>query len=413
MTKQPVILIIEDQLSIAMLLQSKLSECTNHTILLLQSLQEVKEVISSDEVEILVAMCDLNLPDAPDGEAVKVLKDQNVTTVVLTGTYKEETRLAMLDAMVADYVIKDGPASIDYAISTVRNLLHNVNKTIWILSLGQSSQRLLRLLRIHRYSVRVLETIESLEKLLETQKQPSLILLDGFSRYPKSKTVGFVQKVRSRFSKNVLPLIACESSDNISDAILLMKYGVNDFFNTSFSAEELYVRVRQNIDYTEAYKKIEITSQTDSLTGLSNRRFLFDKGAIFLSQVKSANQPYFLIMADIDHFKNVNDTYGHQVGDDAIVFTANQLKSYFDDCYVARFGGEEFCILGLGDKENVLTQCDQLRKKIEQESQSQSGAPFTLSQGVTFGFDSLEQGIAQADSKLYEAKETGRNKVVS
>lgn len=410
MSSKKVVLIIEDQLSIAMLLNAKLAEHCEYPILLLKSLAEVEDVLASDYIPI-VALCDLTLPDAPHGETVKVLRKHKITTIVLTGRFDNNTRERMLDEMVADYVVKDEPSAIEYVISTVLRLIQNDKRDIWILSsISHNTQKLVCMLNVQRYKVRVFESYSSIIEVLKTAK-PDLLVLESIEDIKDLSPIKFIERIRSQYSTNELPMLSCEPSTNVFFGIHLMKYGVNDFFNANFTAEELYVRINQNIERAEAYRQIQRISETDALTGLNNRRYFFEQGNVLLKNFKAKAQPTFMMMCDIDFFKKVNDTYGHQVGDTAIIFVADMVKSLFKDCIVARFGGEEFCIFGSLDNTAALQRAEQLRLLIEKDSAPQTKVHFTLSIGISFQFETLDEGIGFSDTALYAAKSGGRNQV--
>lgn len=410
MSIQKVVLIIEDQLSIALLLNAKLSEFCNYPILLLKTLAEVEEVLTSDLIP-LIALCDLTLPDAPHGETVQLLRKYKVTTIVLTGRYDNATRERMQKELVADYVIKDGPSSIDYVISTAVRLIDNDQREVWILSsVGENTQKLIELLHVQRYKVRVLDSYDSLLETLTTV-MPDLLILESIESIKEMKPIKFIDNIRQRYNINELPILACEPATNMAFAIHLMKYGVNDFFNSDFTAEELYVRIHQNIERAEAYRQIELISETDALTGLKNRRFFFEQGCLELKALKSKGSPHFIMMCDIDFFKKINDGHGHQVGDAAIEFVASVMKEVFDGCIIARIGGEEFCIFGSLENKDAFERTVALCKRIEADSFAETGASFTVSIGITFHFEALDQGVGFADKALYESKSNGRNQV--
>ncbi|BCN92399.1 diguanylate cyclase response regulator [Thiomicrorhabdus immobilis] len=409
---QEIILVIEDQKSIAQYLQQRLSEVLPYSVEVAESYAEAKRVINSG-VPILVCLSDLNLPDAAEGATVELLRKANITTVVLTASYSEETRQKMLAQRVADYVVKDGASAIDYAISAVVRLAQNSDKCVWLIASGsRSSNRLLGLLNIQRYVVKVFDDFKSALKKLEGGAVPELLMLEGAEKIKGGDVLAFIANVRSSYSVNQLPIMVCETSENVSLAIKLMKYGVNDFYNLSLSAEELFVRLNQNIDQTHSYKEIERISRTDALTNLYNRRCFFYFGESYFKQLQQLNTPFFVVMVDIDHFKKVNDTYGHQKGDEAIVFTAGALAKLFSGFTIARFGGEEFCVLGEAkDKASILKVCEDFRQEVEIFSKFQTDVGFTVSVGVSFKGENLEQAINFADSALYLAKESGRNQV--
>lgn len=409
---QEIILVIEDQKSIAQYLQRRLSDVLPYEVKVAKSYAEAKEHIISG-VPILVCLSDLNLPDAAEGATVEMLRKAHVTTVVLTASYSEETRQKMLAQRVADYVVKDGGSAIDYAVSAVVRLAQNSNRCVWLIaSSSRSSNRLLGLLHVQRYAVRVFDDFKSAFKELKTGTTPDLLMLEGVEQIKGGDVLAFIADVRSSYSVNQLPIMSCESSENVNLAIKLMKYGVNDFYNLSFSAEELFVRLNQNIDQTLSYKEIERISRTDALTNLYNRGYFFNFGEDYFKQLLKINSQFFVVMVDIDHFKKVNDSHGHQKGDEAIVFTANVLAKLFTGFTIARFGGEEFCVLGEAkDRESILKICESFRQEIEVFSKFQIDVGFTASVGVSFKGDNLEQAIHYADTALYLAKESGRNQV--
>lgn len=411
---QDAFLIIDDQKSITLLLKDQLQKLTSLPILTCHSLAEARELLDSD-MNFVVCLSDLHLPDGEPGEAIELLHSRHITTVVLTATYNDKTRQEMFKQKVADYVVKDSPSAIHYAVQTAFRLYQNARRHIWLVTSWKShfSSKLSGLLRVHRYQVTVFENNNEFLSALR-EKHPDLVLLEGSEACCDQGSTPYevVNRVRQSYTQNQLPILACETSANIATAIKLMKYGVNDFFNLEFTAEELYVRVKQNIEQTAAYKEIEHISRTDALTGLFNRGYFFRHGQWLFDQLQNHQKYFFVLMADIDHFKAVNDTHGHQKGDEAIQFVSQQIQDAFNQFLVARFGGEEFCVIGeVSDASEIEAFSETLRHRIEQQSPDALGLPLTLSQGLTYSGQSLDEAIAKADKALYRAKESGRNRV--
>ncbi|KUJ73028.1 diguanylate cyclase response regulator [Thiomicrospira sp. WB1] len=395
------------------LLKSELARLTDAPIEVCHDMAEARALIESGR-EIAVCLTGLQLPDSHENEIIHLLRAHHIPTVVLTGSYKESTRQAMFELKVADYVIKESIASIRYAVQITHRLYHNAQRHVWLLGHGQrSSARLLGMLRTHRYQVRAYDCTRTLLADLKKDR-PNLLVLDGTQTEPGNHTFDLINVLRQDYLPSQLPIIACESSEQISNAIKLMKYGVNDFYNTSFTPEEFYVRVNQNIEQAEVYHKIERLSQRDSLTGLYNRRTFFSKAQAVVQQAEAEGGYFFVLMADIDHFKQVNDTHGHQKGDEAIGFVARCLREQFASGLVGRFGGEEFCVIGrLADTREAEQDAEALRARIEDASLAQTGVAFTLSQGLTFSGASVDEAVKKADDALYQSKAQGRNRVTS
>jgi len=166
----------------------------------------------------------------------------------------------------------------------------------------------------------------------------------------------------------------------------------------------------------EHIKALEDSLITDYLTGLRNRRYLFERGATMLEETRTQGGYLVAAMADIDHFKIVNDTYGHDGGDEALKHCSKILRNHFlDHGVVARFGGEEFCILmNKEDTRDIAPIFDKVRREIESSPfmYGNREIQLTISIGVSWKkTSSLENLVVAADACLYKAKEAGRNQV--
>ena len=161
-------------------------------------------------------------------------------------------------------------------------------------------------------------------------------------------------------------------------------------------------------------KKYEEMASVDQLTGLYNRyKFTELFVSLYATMVKREND-MSLIMLDIDHFKNINDTYGHNIGDKVLVDISNILKHYFRNVdIIGRWGGEEFVVLvPTANSTNCEKLADKIRRAI-QEAKILDDLEVTASFGITqikLG-DTLEIAISRADVALYDAKNSGRNTI--
>ena len=166
-------------------------------------------------------------------------------------------------------------------------------------------------------------------------------------------------------------------------------------------------------------EQLEKAAFTDALTGARNRRYFIDTAEKELTNSAEKEQPYSLILIDADHFKKVNDTYGHPVGDEVLkILVARMRNSLKKDTMIARYGGEEFVVTLPGvDQLDVLHAAERIRKSIEASAFHIDDLELkvTISVGVasvTAQFVTLQDIINNADKALYMAKQTGRNKVV-
>ena len=168
---------------------------------------------------------------------------------------------------------------------------------------------------------------------------------------------------------------------------------------------------------------LERLSTVDELTGAFNRRYVFSEATRLLRENRVPHQDLSVILLDVDHFKNINDTHGHGIGDQALISLASngaeivQSRAAQNGTF-ARVGGEEFLVLLSGyDEHAAVALAEELRHKISQiEVQTEAETfGFTISLGVaSFGPQdaSFERLVARADTALYEAKHLGRNRVI-
>lgn len=190
-------------------------------------------------------------------------------------------------------------------------------------------------------------------------------------------------------------------------------------------AEEAYEKKSQAFDYLEEiYAEIEQKqnelmainlglielSNTDKLTGLYNRRYFSQKMSEFIRAFDMESVQFSLLIIDIDHFKRVNDTYGHQVGDIVLEQLANLLKeTVSEQGIVCRFGGEEFTIILIGHNEQIA---HNIIERVQQKEWPAIG-DLTVSVGMAkfTARDNEQTIIERADKALYSSKENGRNRV--
>lgn len=171
----------------------------------------------------------------------------------------------------------------------------------------------------------------------------------------------------------------------------------------------------------ELQKKMEWLANTDMLTGLANRRHFHELAAIEISRAKRLGHGLAVLMLDIDHFKSVNDTYGHDVGDQVIAYLGETCRNILRDIDISgRLGGEEFAVLlpatSLNDAQEVA---ERLRRRIAEHQMAlpeNTILQFTVSIGCAHSADAtlnIDQLLKVADQHLYQAKKSGRNRVVA
>jgi diguanylate cyclase (GGDEF)-like protein len=275
--------------------------------------------------------------------------------------------------------------------------------------------------------------------LLSIEKSPpDLILLD--IQMPDMDGYEVCRRLKSNPFTRDIPIIFISALDEVFDKVRAFELGGADYIIKPFQADEVIARVETHLairklitelesknaelSYEIAERKkyqadLERLAIMDPLTNIYNRRFFFERATKEIERSKRSASPIALTLFDIDHFKKVNDTHGHLVGDQVLVNLAQLCQDEIRTVDIlARYGGEEFIIL-MPDStlEAAKNAAERLREKVAKTNLTEGKIDLriTISLGVS-AWDSveeidLEHFIDQADQALYQSKAGGRNRV--
>jgi two-component system cell cycle response regulator len=245
--------------------------------------------------------------------------------------------------------------------------------------------------------------------------------LEGFDALRLCSQIRSVDRTRN------VPILAIADADNNTRLVRGLEIGVNDYLTRPVDKNELMARVRTQIRkrrYTERLRdNVQMSIEmaiTDPLTGLYNRRYMESHIGTLVEQAVTRGKPLTVLVLDIDYFKAINDTHGHDAGDDVLrEFAIRIRKSIRGIDLACRYGGEEFVVV-MPETDMVVATvvAERLRRRIASE-------PFPIQQGarvvdvtISIGIaalgrdDTAARVIKRADQALYRAKRDGRNRVV-
>jgi len=274
-----------------------------------------------------------------------------------------------------------------------------------------------KLLNKSGYETAVCTDGESAIEFVNTNS-PDLILLDivmpGIDGYEFCRVMKNNPKIKDT------PIIFLSSMNDESSIIKGFESGAVDFVTKPFRHQELIARTRTHVELKRAKEKLIRMSITDELTGLVNRRYFMGRLLHEYERAKRYESVFTVLMIDLDYFKRVNDTYGHQAGDTVLrtISDTMRLSLRLSDI-IGRIGGEEFAVL-LPETElsSAMIIGDRLRNRVEslEIPHRESGIKITISIGASpsSGDDmSIDDVLQRSDSALYRAKENGRNRIYS
>ena len=257
-------------------------------------------------------------------------------------------------------------------------------------------------------------------EILQQEDAPELVILDRVM--PGMDGLEVLRRAREMNGPYPPYVILLTARDKKVDIVKGLEAGGNDYISKPYDAAELKARLRvghrmvdlQN-ELARAHERLAHQAMHDALTGILNRPAILE---LFRKEVARAHRENSCLgvgMCDIDHFKRVNDSYGHQVGDEVLTGVAKRLqKNLREYDELGRYGGEEFLIIAPGTSALAQKELyERLRACIAEKTMSTEAGPVevTVSFGITHGYGnrSPESLLSAADSALYRAKDAGRN----
>jgi diguanylate cyclase (GGDEF)-like protein len=361
----------------------------------------------------LCVITSMVLRDAPKGDAVDYFTNKDIPTIILTGSFNEAIRDAVLSKRAMGYYLKERQ-SVGPIIEHVRRLLTKSPETVLVVDDSPTAlHHETRLLEKFRFATVGVESAEAALDYMAKNLPPTMVITDY--HMPGKSGVELVSTLRKNHSKDDMAIVGISASGSSMLSVEFLKAGASDFLHKPFLDEEFECRVLQNMESVINLRRLRELAHNDVLTGLFNRQYFYD-----VAQKQLAAGPCYAIMLDLDHFKRVNDTWGHAAGDAALRHAAQLLREFFNGpkTHLARIGGEEFAvILPKSDPDAVLRQVEEFRMRLEATPVVCPGME-PISVTVSIGLcvtsaSSLDAMMQNADHYLYQAKKAGRNQTVS
>jgi two-component system, cell cycle response regulator len=274
------------------------------------------------------------------------------------------------------------------------------------------------------YQVTIAEDGKKAWGILLEKPAPQLLILDWMMPHPNG--VELCHLIRQRNSSPYQYILLLTAKDDKQDIIRGLDAGADDYLTKPFDKNELHARLRAGRriltlqdEQFKTREQLEFQATHDSLTGIWNRRAILDLMHREFERSRRANSVSGVLMLDLDHFKNVNDSYGHQAGDAVLQEVGRRIQlaiRLYD--LAGRYGGEEFLIVLPGCGRDEVQMCAE-RIRIAMCDESIPVADFCISVSVSIGsvvfnpaLHSERDALSTADAALYQAKNRGRDQVV-
>ncbi len=449
------VLVVDDILANVKLLEARLS-AEYFEVLTAFNGPDAIEICKSGKADIV--LLDVMMPEMDGFEVCKRIKSnpatQHLPVIMVTALDQPSEKVRGLDAGADDFLTK--PVDDIALVTRVKNLSRLKNLTDEmimrantyeelgvmeygadeVLNSGNGGKILLveDNLRAAQNIAQTLETVHQVE--VEADIQHALLklpeekydLLIVSLNLQGADGLRLCSQVRSLNRIRHLPILTIIDPGENARLLRGLEMGINDYLMRPIEKNEMLARVRTQIkrkqysDYLEnrIEEKVEMAI-TDALTGLYNRHYMERHMQALITQAAQTEKPLSLLVTDIDYFKSINDTYGHDAGDRVLKEFGARIKEDARSMdLICRFGGEEFVIVMPDtNRAKAYSVAERLRKSIAEK-------PFEVEEGVeveitaSMGISTLESGddnakllFKRADKAVYQAKRDGRNRVVA
>ena len=420
-------ILIVDHSKVVRTVWNKMVADLGHQSLTVENAEQALEVMQGQEVEFICAS--LSLPGM-NGIALcrqvrSLPKHRKTPFILLTSTQDRTLRQEAFESGVTEIQEKMDKEQLEarlkqYLSEEQQELTARV---LYIEDSMVAAHVMIKILRHMNLKVDHFRSAD--EALVAFEKHDYDLIVSDILLEGVMSGVGLVNRVRSYLSdKRRVPILALSGMDETTRRIELFRLGVNDYIAKPPVEEEVRARVRNLIISKQLFDRVQAQSRQlyqlamqDQLTGIYNRTGLNEFAPKYFAEAVENDLPLSLMLIDLDHFKSINDTHGHTVGDKVLALTSALLKSACrEGDLVARVGGEEFVlIMGQCGVEEAARHAEKIRKDIEKLKPD--GISVTASIGVSarplgkdLNFDDL---FKAADRAVYEAKNQGRNRVVT
>jgi diguanylate cyclase (GGDEF)-like protein len=409
------ILIVDDSKTILNGLKNRIESKIGLKVYTAASMKECADLILQHKGKFDLALLDYGLPDAPNGEVIGVVKKFKIPSIVLTGTTLDKEHPIFQNENLIDYIIKNGSYAIDYSVSVVERFIKNSKVEVLVVDDSKTFAFKMQTL-CKKYNLNALVNYSAKEALVTLQQRPNIKLVLVDYMMPEMNGLELTMEIRKSYKKDELIVIALSGMSEKEIVASFLKYGANDFLYKNFSNEEFFARVNGNLDLLELFEVTQDKAKKDFLTGVFNKNYLLNIGAEIYEIAKKKKELLAIVMIEIDTFQTINESYGHEIGDEAIILLADSLLEALNkDSIIARIGQDQFCVML---QNRPYAEIHQIFSEFKENIKSKfimidtGKISFTLSIGVAIDKNnSLDEMMEEADETLALVSYQGGDKV--
>lgn len=367
-----------------------------------------------------LAILDLCLADAPNGETLDFILDRDIPAIVFSGFTSEERRAAIVANSGAELVYKNSPRSLDNLVEAIERILSSKLPNLLLIDPStKASSEMRKSIGTGTFASSYCRDGDEALAILDGA-QGAIELVVVRSDLASKDNYALLNTLSLRFGEDAMRVVGF-TADPAGDAVCrFLKAGGDDFLQLPMSAADIEGRLTHTLAIHRQIQSLQRMASRDYLTDMLNRRYFFDRGPKMVEMCLRQSSPVCAALLDIDHFKRLNDTYGHEVGDLVLKAVSRKLLQIVGEKQhlPARIGGEEFAVLLTHmNIEQAYEFCERIRIELSKTKIAIDDEDISVT--VSMGLASISESetfdnyLNAADQYLYLAKHSGRNRVFS
>jgi len=409
------ILVVDDSKTISMGLKHTIEQQLGLNVVTAASMKECADVLLQYKGKFSLALLDYGLPDAQNGEVVTFVNKFKIPSLLLTGTKLPKDNDVFKNANLIDYIIKNGSYAIDYSVGVVKRFILNSDVEVLVVDDSKTFAAKMQALCI-KYNLKTIVNYSAKEALETVVQRPNIKLILVDYMMPEMDGLEFTMALRKKFKKDEIALIALSGMSEKEVVSSFLKYGANDFLYKDFSNEEFFARVNGNLEVLELFHATQDKAKKDYLTGAFNKTYFLNAGEEIYESSKRNRDLLSVILLEIDDFQNLNESYGHEAGDEAVKELSRiLLENINKDSIVARLSVDQFGVLLKNRPYAEIHQTFQEIIQIIEDNEftkEEFTLKYTVSVGANIDFaDDFEEMIDLADEALALAQHNGKSNI--
>ncbi|SMF34410.1 response regulator [Desulfovibrio gilichinskyi] len=319
------VLVVESSQTQVRIITDHIESLTYFDTVTASSLDQVEEILETSGEDVFIAVLNLNIKGAPDGEAVDYVLSRKIPCIILTSTYDEKIRNRFIEKNVLDYFNKGNRNGLDDMVDMIRRVHSNSDVKVVVAEDNGTARKIMCKL-LERLNFNVFAAEDGAKALEYIRANPDVKLLLTDYEMPELDGFELVAEVRKTHFRDQLAILGVSAHDSGAITAKFLKLGANDFLKKPFEVEEFSWRVTNNLNELDRISSIKDAYSRDPLTGFGNMKTFLEQGRELFDSLSKQERTPVLAAFNVDNLLEINSRFGWDAGSAALKKAAANLE---------------------------------------------------------------------------------------